>query len=145
MLQILYINRNSYKNKTIAYRAVDTKCDNVNWKVFTCKNQVNAAYICFQNLKFALSSLTPSIVGSLMTSLRRVVYRTHIRHEAPPGWARRGMGCNMGLRVSWDVRGWKDGAHLMCAILLNGGTVQWSSIGDGGDFLYFRSLIPTSP
>ncbi len=34
--------------------------------MFTCKNQVYAVYICFQNLTFALSSLTPSIVGSLM-------------------------------------------------------------------------------
>ncbi len=30
MFQILCINRNSYKNKTIVYTAVDTKCDNVN-------------------------------------------------------------------------------------------------------------------
>ncbi len=67
MFWILYINRNLYKNKTIVYRAVDTKCDNVNWKVFTCKNQVYMAYICFHNLKFTLSSLTPSIVGSLMS------------------------------------------------------------------------------
>ncbi len=67
MFWILCINKNSYKNKMIVYRAVDTKCDNVNWKVFTCKNQVYAAYICFQNLKFALSSLTPSIIGSLMS------------------------------------------------------------------------------
>jgi hypothetical protein len=42
------------------------KCDNIYWKVFTCKNQGYAVHICFQNLKFALSSLTPSIVGSLM-------------------------------------------------------------------------------
>jgi hypothetical protein len=43
------------------------------------------------------------------------------------------------------VRGWKDGAHPMCTILLNGGTVQQCGIGDRGDFLYFQFLIPTSP
>jgi hypothetical protein len=30
MFQILYINKNSYKNKMIVYTAVDTKCGNVN-------------------------------------------------------------------------------------------------------------------
>jgi hypothetical protein len=30
MIRILYINRNSYKNKTIVYTAVDTRYDNVN-------------------------------------------------------------------------------------------------------------------
>jgi hypothetical protein len=33
----------------------------------------------------------------------------------------------------------------MCAILFNGGTVQQWGVGEGGDFLYFRSLIYTSP
>ncbi len=78
-------------------------------------------------------------------SLHYAVYRTCICQEAPPGWARRGMGCDVGLWVSWDVRGWKDGGHPMCAILFNGGTIQWSGVRESGGFLYFRSLIPTSP
>jgi hypothetical protein len=30
IFQILYISRNTYKNKMIVYTAVDMKCDNVN-------------------------------------------------------------------------------------------------------------------
>jgi hypothetical protein len=78
-------------------------------------------------------------------SLCRAVYCMRICHKMPPGWMRCGMGCNVGLVVSWVVRGWKDGAHPMCAILFKGGTVQQCRVGEGGSFLYFRSLIPTSP
>ncbi len=78
-------------------------------------------------------------------SFHHAVYRTRICHKMPPGWARRGMGCNMGLGVSWLVRGWKDGTHPMCAVIFNSGTVQPYCIGEGGSFRYFRFLIPTSP
>jgi hypothetical protein len=37
--------------------------------MFTCKNQVYTADIYFQNLKFALFSLTPSIIGFVMQYL----------------------------------------------------------------------------
>jgi hypothetical protein len=78
-------------------------------------------------------------------SLHHAVYRTCIHRETPPGWTRCSMGCNVGLGVSWVVRGWKDGTPLMCAILFKGGAVQQRGVGEGGGFLYFRSLIPTSP
>ena len=78
-------------------------------------------------------------------SLCHAVYCMHIRCKTLLGWARRGMGYDVGLGVSWVVRGWKDGAHPMCAILFNGWTVQQCCVGEEGSFFYFRSLIPMSP
>jgi hypothetical protein len=68
------------------------------------------------------------------TSLRCAVYRTCICHKTPPGWARCGMGCKVGLWVSWVVEGWKHGTHPMCAIQFNSGTAQQYGIGEGEVF-----------
>jgi hypothetical protein len=67
-------------------------------------------------------------------SFRHAVYRTCIRCKMPLGWARRGMGCKVGLWVSWIVEGWKHGAHPMCTIRVNGGTEQLYGIGEEGVF-----------
>jgi hypothetical protein len=95
-------------------------------KSFACLKISKAdTWTCSADLVREMPSLSWrhfTIVGR--ASLHRAVHRTCIRHKTPPGWARRGMGCNVGLGVSWVVRGWKNGTHQMCAILFNGGTVQ---------------------
>ncbi len=90
--------------------------------MFTCKNQVYAAYIYFQNLKFALSSLTLSIVGSLMSSriMQRIVSTSCVV-----------------VRFSWDSL-----ANLCAAILGHAERLQaplrpsWPNAGEIQDKMY---------
>ncbi len=51
------------------------------------------------------------------------------------------LGYKVGLLLSWFVEECKHGAHPMCVILFDGGTVQQYR----GEFSLFRSLIPMSP